>query len=374
MLLKSVDLFTGIGGFVLGLKGICTPMVYCDKDLGVQDALARMMADGRLPKAEVVDDVRSIDHIVKAVNGRTVDVLTAGFPCVGFSSVGLREGLDNEHSGLYRDTVKVIKALKPRMVLYENVAPVLTGNNHKDIKYIVRTMNAAGYDVRWTMCTGDEAGVPQLRQRWFCLCTRRSTSLKPIRVPPIPRLTPMPKHVTEERLSVQRYGMLGNAIIPAVARLAFFRLYSGFAIQTYADLKKASAVEFSRTLIGAAAKSPAEHGSMDTCVKVMRVSIVVADLVIDPKHYSTKSLGRGTLDVASKKIVEPFKRQFWPTPRTSCPGYSNYLTKRTAQDLPTVALFVSSVGGLKTPRTRQGQRLSINFVEWLMGYPRNHTK
>ena len=374
MLLKSVDLFTGIGGFVLGLKGVCSPMVYCDKDPGVQAALARMMADGRLPRAEVVGDVRATDRIVEAVGGRKVDVLTAGFPCVGFSSVGLREGLDNEHSGLYRDTVKAIRALKPRMVLFENVVPVLTGHGHKDIKYIVRTMSAAGYDARWTLCTGDEAGVPQLRKRWFCLCTRRGARLTPIRVPALPRLGPMPAHLSEERLSVQRYGMLGNAIIPGAARLAFFRLYSGFAIQSYGDLRKAGTVPFAATFEGDAVESPPDHGSLDRRASVARKSTVAADLVIHPKHYTTKSLGRGTLDVASERITEPIRRAFWPTPRTSCPGYSNYLTKRTAQDLPTVALFASSVRGSKAPKTRQGQSVSINFVEWLMGYPKNHTR
>ena len=45
VLLNSVDLFTGIGGFALAFKGVCKPLLYCDNNPVILNALRSMMAD-----------------------------------------------------------------------------------------------------------------------------------------------------------------------------------------------------------------------------------------------------------------------------------------------------------------------------------------
>ena len=171
-MLTSVDLFTGIGGFALALKGVFKPLVYCDKSAAVRELLHRCMADGRLPRARVVDDVRHPDAIVDAVRGRRVDVVTLGFPCTGFSLAGGMQGLLNADSSLFHDAMKVVARLRPRMVFLENVIGILTVNGGKDFETILASLTGAGYVARWTSTSAHEAGAPQLRRRWFCLAVR----------------------------------------------------------------------------------------------------------------------------------------------------------------------------------------------------------
>lgn len=382
MVLNSVDLFTGIGGFVLGLEGICSPILYCDNEPAVLQQLHKQMADGRLPKAPVVDDVRKLRDIVAAVGKRRVDVVTAGFPCVGFSSSGNREGLDNVHSALFRDTVKVVRALKPKITLFENVPPILFSNEGEDIAEIWRTMRAAGYACRWTMCSAEEVGAPQVRRRWFCMCTRND-------VDDLPEIDvtwrnaysrARPAHLADGSVSAKRFKMLGNTIVPSAARLAFYRLYSAFALRTMADVKGAagSKLRYTKLLYGRPSLEPEAHcevvGNGFVSVDIPPPPPVDAGIVLSPDNYITKSPGRGKLEVESVRITKPIAATHWPTPRAQCYGYSNYLTERDRRDLGTFALFASKIGGKRVRKSRQGQTVSIHFVEWLMGYPRDHTK
>ena len=58
MVMASVDLFSGIGGFTIALDDICKPMMYCDNSSDIISALNSMMSSRKLPKAPVVEDAR----------------------------------------------------------------------------------------------------------------------------------------------------------------------------------------------------------------------------------------------------------------------------------------------------------------------------
>lgn len=83
-MLTSVDLFTGIGGFALGLSGIARPFVYCDSDQEILNTLRALVADGRLPRGKIVEDINDTRAIVAAVGTKSVDLITCG--CVYLSS------------------------------------------------------------------------------------------------------------------------------------------------------------------------------------------------------------------------------------------------------------------------------------------------
>jgi hypothetical protein len=379
-MLNSVDLFTGIGGFTLALEGLCKPLLYCDRAPHVLDALGRMMRDGRLPKAEVVDDVRNLEAIVAAVRGEKVDVVTAGFPCVGFSGLGMREGLRNEESALFADTVKVVAKLKPTLVFFENVMNIIS--HESDIRAIVSAMQKHKYSCRWTLCSAAEVGAPQQRKRWFCLCVRNGARVPEVVVhSPSHYKSTLPPHIGPAPVSVSRYEMLGNAVVPPAARLAFYRLFSGFSIGALADVVKLDGkrIAYAKEVIGQPCKAPSSHchalnAHNYVCVDFKPVHLPVGEIVLSPGHYKTDSAGRGRLHVRSEKISSPMSRKHWPTPRSSCPRYSNYLTQRSKKDLATFALFASSIDGVKQPRTHKGQTININFVEYMMGYPKDHTR
>jgi len=89
-MLKSLDLFSGIGGITLALKGLCKPVAYCEIDPHAQRVLNARMDDGMLPRAAVFDDVRTLTRKQLAPDTH-VDIIVGGWPCQDLSVIGLRK-------------------------------------------------------------------------------------------------------------------------------------------------------------------------------------------------------------------------------------------------------------------------------------------
>lgn len=77
-MLRSLDLFSGVGGITHGLRGFATPVMYCEKDPDCHGVLRKLMGQGRLPRAPIHDDITKLT--ARGVPGR-VDLIVAGFPC-----------------------------------------------------------------------------------------------------------------------------------------------------------------------------------------------------------------------------------------------------------------------------------------------------
>lgn len=94
-MLRSLDLFSGIGGFSHALRGIARPVAYCEIDSFATSVLRARMAGGDLPEAPLCPDIVQLNRSwldANADGGAEVDVVTAGFPCQGFSRLGLLKG------------------------------------------------------------------------------------------------------------------------------------------------------------------------------------------------------------------------------------------------------------------------------------------
>lgn len=355
----SIDLFTGIGGFVQSLHSDFTPMMYCDSSPIVKQLLIALMNRNVVPQAPIVDDVKNVCEMREIVADRRVDMITAGFPCVGFSSVGRRKGLSDERSALFFYVIRVIEEFKPDYVIFENVARIVNSNNGDDLRRILETMDRAGYDCKWTTCNARDVGLPQLRKRWFCLCTRRGAQDLNIQyiqhdVPPMPNLLAM-----RQPDYVSRYFVLGNTIIPAVARFALGRLCSDITSNMPSKLRGH----------GTFTKGIIKYIS----VNVNTVPSTPYTIVLSPLHYSPV-YKRHNLQHRSQPIVEDIELHNWPTPRATAPRHSNSLTVRNTKDLPTVALFAARVQGTDQVKPIQGMSVNPQFLEWLMGYPVDYTK
>lgn len=374
---NSVDLFTGIGGFCLALADVYKPVVYCDNSPDVQKMLGSLIKSGKLPKGKIVHDVRDIATILDATKGKRIHMITAGFPCTGFSKSGSMEGLKNDASSLFFDTVKVIKAVKPDTVLFENVAEI---TKTKDLDTILKVMTGSGYDCRWTVCSGLDVHAPQIRRRWFCLCAKRGTQLPNVairKVVPRWKLETMPAAVVDGRPEdfIPRFSALGNSIIPQVARLAFARLYSGFQILTVLDLEKTSELKYGRDLLHTPTESNPNNGfivSGNTAVYVT-VPLVTTrpfEFELDPTHFTTVRESEAKTRSLSNKVI----RSVFPTPRATNWRHSAALTPRTTRDIASFVLFLSKVNGRKQQKRDDRHRINIHLVEWLMGFPRDWTR
>jgi len=163
--LRELSLFSGYGGFSLGLKlaGLNIRTIgWCDNDKYVQKLLQARIRDGLISDAPVISDIRQFNW---GLYRGLVDIITAGFPCQPHSHAGKRAGKDDDRN-LWPDTRRCISEVRPRYVLLENV-PGLISNGY--IGTVVGELSQLGYDATWGIVSAEAVGAPHLRKRWWCL-------------------------------------------------------------------------------------------------------------------------------------------------------------------------------------------------------------
>ena len=353
--LRHADLFAGTGGFTVALRGISEPALYCDCDPEVSEYLTAAFAAGELPAAPLVPDVRD----VRGEHG-PVDIVTAGFPCLGFSVAGLRLGLRDERSGLVRSAVAAATTLRADHVLLENSPEVATRPD--DLREICELLVAAGFsNVRWTVVSAADVGAPHLRRRWFCMASRPGSSVGDVSgAPPLaerwdPDCCPPPMRQTGLSLAdVAAVRMLGNSLVPQAARAALLHL----APQRAPTQHCPEPSQDGAYVDGRFARAPAF---------VPPCPASDARVVLDPTWYVDPGLSRRkNTKVVSRAVERPISRRRWPTPRHGPLSHSHVLTERASWDLCTAARFCSSVHGRATERPGIAARVSPEFVRYLM--------
>ena len=95
------------------------------------------------------------------------DLLVGGFPCQAFSIAGKRKGFKDTRGTLFFDIARILRSKKPRLFLLENVKGLLSHDNGSTFKIIIATLTKLGYDVQWQVLNSKNFGVPQNRERVF---------------------------------------------------------------------------------------------------------------------------------------------------------------------------------------------------------------
>lgn len=140
------SLFAGIGGFDLGFEnaGFTT---HWQVEI---DPICRAVLLDRFPHATQFDDVRNCLPKIKSLpNGGAVDVIIGGFPCQDVSTAGKRAGLAGHRTGLFFDAIEIVKSIKPKFIVLENVAGLINSNNGKDLQTIIETLAQCRYVGFW---------------------------------------------------------------------------------------------------------------------------------------------------------------------------------------------------------------------------------
>jgi len=155
MSLRVLDLFSGIGGFSLGLErtGGFETVAFCEIDARAQAVLRKQW-----PRTPIVNDVQTA-HLQKGM----ADVITAGFPCQDISLAGPGTGLAGARSSLFWSATRAIRVVRPLMVLLENVEALLT----RGMGQVLGALAEEGYDAEWDCIRAIDAGRPHLRKRVF---------------------------------------------------------------------------------------------------------------------------------------------------------------------------------------------------------------
>lgn len=377
-MLTAFDLFCGIGGMSLALEGVARAAVFCDTC-----PAARAVVEANFLSEEggvFVDDVRKL---VPEAHAMSPDIVCAGFPCVGFSSSGKREGFRNSQTIIYYELVRVVADYCPALVFMENVPGVL-----KNMQEIASDFDALGYDLAWCVISANSVGAVHERKRWFCLAMRRGAedavkakvgdlAFDDARLGGWSAPFCGPKGTRDPAHKV-RMQLLGNALVPQAARFAFRLLMSGFhcaappgggkvvfhpprhwrAGAASGDARRVP--KYGYALDGRIRPLPEEKRAPLEALYRNRRRI---RLVLDGSVCENVPKGKVTNEIISGEIVQ----HVWATPRKSMQAAANVLTTRTARDLPTQVKFLSS-GQESDSRFVHGR-----FAEWLMGFPPDWT-
>lgn len=203
--LRVLDMFSGCGGFSLGFDSAgCEVVGSLEKDptaarthalnfFGVSDP------DDPHAAARNATEVRP-DQLVRELGldgdsaDRAVDVILAGPPCQSYARVGrakLREIAENpdaflhdRRGRLYTEMVRYVRALKPLVVVFENVPDVLNQAGVNVVEDICDDLESEGYTCRYTTLNAAHYGVPQMRERVFLLAYHESLGVEPSFPPP----------------------------------------------------------------------------------------------------------------------------------------------------------------------------------------------
>mgnify|MGYP000471720353 CR=1 FL=1 len=164
--LRVLDLFSGIGGFSLGLErtGGFETVGFCEIEEFPRKVLAK-----HWPGVPIYHDVTKLTGDILERDGIAVDVITGGFPCQDISAAGKQAGMsEGTRSGLWSEIVRLIGELSPRYVIVENVANLLSGPSEKRGGWFGRILGdlaECGYDAEWENIPASAVGAPHRRER-----------------------------------------------------------------------------------------------------------------------------------------------------------------------------------------------------------------
>lgn len=164
--LRVLDLFSGIGGFSLGLErtGGFETVAFCEADPFCRGVLAK-----HWPSIPCSNDVTTRDF-----EEGEADVITAGFPCQDVSLAGRGAGLAGERSGLVWPLLGAIRVVRPAIALLENVAALVD----RGLDAILGALAEFGYDAEWDCVGADALGASQHRERLWILANPHDPRLQ----------------------------------------------------------------------------------------------------------------------------------------------------------------------------------------------------
>lgn len=171
-----IDLFCGAGGLSLGFDKAGFKNVFSvEFNADFAKTYERNFPSHNL----IVDDIRNIDNdkISELVSKCDVDVIIGGPPCQGFSLAGNigRSFIDDERNRLFKEFVRFVICIQPKMFVMENVAAMATHLKGKTIKTIVDAFENAGvgYKVKYEVLNSANYGIAQERRRIVVVGVRR---------------------------------------------------------------------------------------------------------------------------------------------------------------------------------------------------------
>ena len=150
---KVGSLFAGMGGIDIAFEKAGAKVIWANEI----DKYACVTYRLNFPKCRLIEgDVQTINP----TELDDVDIITAGFPCQSFSSVGLGAGFDDPRGNLFFEIARIVKEKKPRVIFLENVANLEKHDEGKTFSIIHATLCDLGYYyIKYNVMNAKEYGL-----------------------------------------------------------------------------------------------------------------------------------------------------------------------------------------------------------------------
>jgi DNA (cytosine-5)-methyltransferase 1 len=161
-MLKLLDLFSGIGGFSLGMEATnrIKTIAFVEKDKFCQKVLNKNFKN--IPIEEDIRNVKGSNY--------TADIVSGGFPCQPFSVAGKRKGKDDDRY-LWDETIRVVAETKPKWFVGENVEGIINISNGTVLQQIQQDLEKEGFQVQCLVIPASGIGAWHQRKRvWIIGC------------------------------------------------------------------------------------------------------------------------------------------------------------------------------------------------------------
>ena len=178
MKLKILDLFSGLGGFSLGLErtGHFKTVAFCDND-----KYSNLVLQKHWKGVKIYNDVKEITKEKLIADGiQFPDIITGGFPCQPFSVAGKQAGTDDDRH-LWPVMFRIIQEFTPRWVIGENVKGLVNLQDRMVFETVCTDLEGEGYEVRAFNIPAAGVGAPHRRERiWIVAHAKRYNKIDEI--------------------------------------------------------------------------------------------------------------------------------------------------------------------------------------------------
>ena len=168
MELNVLDLFSGIGGFSVGLEatGKFKTIGFCEQDKFCQKVLRKHWSD-----VPIYEDIKKLD--AKKI---TADIITSGFPCQPISIAGKQKGKDDDRF-LVPEMLRVVKEVKPRWFIAENVSNLINISDGQILQELHNSLESQGFEVQTFNISASSQGAWHKRSRVWIVAANTNSRL-----------------------------------------------------------------------------------------------------------------------------------------------------------------------------------------------------
>ncbi|MDR0484577.1 MAG: DNA cytosine methyltransferase [Alphaproteobacteria bacterium] len=175
--MKIGSLFAGVGGIDLAFKNAGAKVLWANEI----DSNAITTYKHNFNSLVIHDDIKNVDF----TQLDKVDVLVGGFPCQAFSIAGYRKGFNDERGAVFFEILRAIRELDfPNMVFLENVKNIVSHEEGRTFKIILKELEKLGYLVKYKiMNTADYSDIPQNRERIYIIAFKNKNDYERFQFP-----------------------------------------------------------------------------------------------------------------------------------------------------------------------------------------------